>query len=203
MKKIADTCSVTECKEKYKGLGFCSKHYQRFKKRGTIEGFAHRENHSLSDTPEYEVWTGMKKRCYNKNTGQYADYGGRGIIVCDKWRESFLAFLADVGARPSPKHSIDRINNDGNYEPENVHWATDSEQASNKRTPRHYFIKKPKTTTGYRGVYPYKTHWVAKLSFKEKLLHLGSYATPEEAAKAYDEGVLKYYADTSVLNFPT
>lgn len=92
--------------------------------------------HTAEDkkSPEYESWAGMNKRCHNPNNHAYANYGGRGIEVCPEWRDSFEAFLDHVGMKPSPKHSIDRINNDGNYEPGNVRWATAKQQANNRRT---------------------------------------------------------------------
>ena len=76
-------------------------------------------------------------RCYNKNSEDYHRYGGRGIKVCERWINSFENFLTDVGFAPSPDHSIDRINNDGYYEPRNVRWATKSEQASNRSTSKY------------------------------------------------------------------
>ena len=85
---------------------------------------------------EYNTWSGMKERCYNAASKYYKYYGGRGIELCPRWLESFNNFLADMGRRPSPKHSIDRIDNDGNYEPGNCHWATRLEQAANKRSTR-------------------------------------------------------------------
>ena len=85
-------------------------------------------------TKEYAAWASMKARCHNPRSQGYARYGGRGITVCDRWRESFEAFLSDVGLAPSSKHSIDRIDNDGNYEPGNVRWATGTVQQFNKRT---------------------------------------------------------------------
>lgn len=84
-------------------------------------------------TPEYRIWTSMIQRCINPNVRKYPNYGGRGIKVCDRWRYSYQNFLADIGRRPSSKFSIDRINNDGNYEPGNCHWATAKEQRANQR----------------------------------------------------------------------
>jgi hypothetical protein len=89
--------------------------------------------HGLCHTSEYSIWAGMNDRCSNPNNNAWKYYGGRGIKVCDRWRASFEAFFADIGPRPTSKHSIDRINNDGNYEPGNVRWATATVQANNKR----------------------------------------------------------------------
>lgn len=80
----------------------------------------------------------MKQRCYNPNNPNYHRYGGRGIRVCQRWRDSCAAFVADMGPRPSPKHTVDRIDNDGNYEPGNVRWATMKEQHRNRHDSRTY-----------------------------------------------------------------
>lgn len=87
-------------------------------------------------TPEYRSWAAMIQRCNNPRNKNFAYYGGRGILVCERWQHSFAQFLADMGPRPSPKHSIDRINNDGGYEPGNCRWATQEQQKGNKRTSR-------------------------------------------------------------------
>jgi hypothetical protein len=87
---------------------------------------------------EYKAWGSMKERCYRLRATRYAQYGGRGIKVCDRWLNSFENFLADMGRRPSPEHSIDRIDNDGNYEPNNCRWATREEQRRNRTTPKRY-----------------------------------------------------------------
>ena len=83
-------------------------------------------------TQIYRAYYGMRTRCYNKNYHNYERYGGRGIKVCDRWLESFENFLADVGEPPTVEHTIDRINNEGDYEPNNVRWTTMSEQLKNR-----------------------------------------------------------------------
>lgn len=85
--------------------------------------------------PEYILWITMRARCKYPSVPSYPNYGGRGIKVCDRWDKSFGYFLEDMGKRPSSQHSLDRINNDGDYEPGNVRWATRREQRLNNRLP--------------------------------------------------------------------
>lgn len=87
--------------------------------------------HGSSNTSTYFSWKAMKSRCYNQNNNRYHAYGGRGIQVCDRWRNSFADFLADMGQKPLPRCSIERLNNDGNYEPGNCVWSTSRLQSRN------------------------------------------------------------------------
>lgn len=89
--------------------------------------------HGKYKTPEYEVWRAMKQRCLNPSQPYYPYYGGRGITICKRWLDSFENFIADMGPRPTSKHSIDRKNNNLGYSPDNCRWATASQQNANKR----------------------------------------------------------------------
>lgn len=154
--------------------------------------------HKMSKSPEYRAYRGMLNRCYRKKERNYESYGGRGIVVCDKWKESFVEFLKDVGQRPSENHSIDRINNDGNYEPGNVKWSTTLEQSLNRR-------KKRNTSSKYRGVsfYKNKNCWVAKIAINRKKYHLGYFKSEDEAALAYNEEAKALHGSLAKLNIIT
>lgn len=112
--------------------------------RGDVQSCGHRcplwfaYRHGGKNRPEYSVWLGIKKRCYNPNEKRYADWGGRGIKVCDRWLgpDGFANFLVDMGPRPGRDYQIERKDNDRDYEPGNCRWATRVEQGMNKRNNR-------------------------------------------------------------------
>lgn len=103
--------------------------------KGNKNGFRHGHCPRSGSTPEHQCWHSIKSRCLNPKHRFFKYYGALGVTICDRWRNDFAAFLADVGPRPSPKHSIDRFpDNNGNYEPGNVRWATATQQIDNRRS---------------------------------------------------------------------
>ncbi len=92
--------------------------------------------HGWGEHPEYSCWNNMKHRCLKPHARDYRNYGGRGITICQRWLDSFIWFLVDMGPKPGPGYSIDRIDNDGNYEPGNCKWSTNREQQRNTRANR-------------------------------------------------------------------
>lgn len=94
------------------------------------------EMHGMKSHPLYKKWCAIKTRCFNPNCKDYHHYGGRGIVICEEWRNSFAAFLRDMGERPTMQHTIERIDNSKGYEPGNCRWATRAEQTENTRQTR-------------------------------------------------------------------
>lgn len=95
----------------------------------------------MTISEEYRAWYSMRERCYNIRNQSFKDYGGRGITVCDRWLNSFVNFYDDMGDRPGREYSIERVNNNGNYEPNNCKWATKKEQARNSRNAKLSMMK--------------------------------------------------------------
>jgi len=139
--------------------------------------------HNLSKHPLYKTWGNMKRRCYNKNREDYDNYGGRGIKVCDRWLDSFPNFLSDMGVKPSKSHSLDRKENDGDYTPENCRWATKEEQTLNQR-----IMKTNKTD--FVGISFSGGKLRSVIYYKERQTHLGTFDTPEEAARVRDKYII-------------
>jgi NTP pyrophosphatase (non-canonical NTP hydrolase) len=114
-----------------------------------------RKTHNLSKTSEYRIWAGMIARCQNSTQTSYPYYGGRGIKVCSRWLESFENFLKDMGCRPAPEYSLDRIDSDGNYEPLNCRWATPLEQYNNRKF-RYMTIRSYQHQASKTAIYPHR-----------------------------------------------
>jgi len=170
-------CSVEACDKVTQALSLCPMHYKRLKVHGDVDYAKHKkELHGMSYTDTYNVWHGMIQRCTNRKGTAYKNYGGRGITVCEKWTNSFLAFFKDMGEKPK-YYSIDRIDNDGNYEPSNCRWASKSEQCMNTRI-------RSDNTSGYRGIVMHRQgvkRWQSKVYINGVPKSLGYYLTAAEA----------------------
>lgn len=120
---------------------------------------------------EYGIWAGIKHRCHNRFCKEYPKYGERGIKVCDRWINSFENFFADMGDRPSPKHSIDRIDNNGHYEPSNCRWATNKTQGRNRRSNRNIeYLGRTQCLSAWceeLGIRRDSVKWLAKMGLSD------------------------------------
>lgn len=126
--------------------------------------------HGMSGCSEQSIWFGMKSRCYNKNYYLYHRYGGRGITVCDSWLNDFHRFISNMGERPSKEHSIDRIDNDKGYSPDNCRWATREEQNSNtSRNIKVELFGKTQTVSQWADVFSINRVAIYKLITRKNM----------------------------------
>lgn len=176
-------CSVQKCTKKVTCRDFCQSHYNQWYNGRPLRTPENREYHGMSNEPEYDVWSKMKSRCLNIKDKDYPQWGGRGIEVCDEWVNSFVNFYRDMGKRPTDKHSLDRTNNDGNYEPSNCRWATPSQQQSNKRL---YKVN----SSGAACVYKVRNKFRVVRRVGGKNVHIGYYATLDTAKEALNSARL-------------
>lgn len=173
-------CEVVDCDNKRIALGYCNMHYQRYKKGTDLHAPARKRfTHRLSGTPEYHAWSHMRQRCNKPQTKYYEHYGGRGIKVCERWDNSFENFIKDMGKKPSPKHTLERLDNNSGYSPSNCVWASYHRQGYNRRVNKN-------NTSGIKGVYWSKrdNKWDAKIKINYKDVPIGRYEYFEEAVIA-------------------
>lgn len=130
-----DFCSIPGCDKKRTSKGYCQTHYERYLKYGD-PNYCQVHHHGMYRIPEYKTWHNMKQRCCNEKANAYHRYGGRGISVCESWKNSFKSFYADMGNKPFKGAQIDRIDNDGDYEPSNCRWVTHKENCQNRSNGR-------------------------------------------------------------------
>lgn len=179
-------CSLGNCSNKHYAKGFCEKHYANFRRTGNPIANRPIEYHGKRDSREYDCWANMKARCYDNKKKQYKDYGGRGITVCDRWKDSFNNFYEDMG--DSNGLTLDRIDFNGNYEPTNCRWVDMTIQARNTRI-------RVNNKTGVKGVRWHKAagKWISTIGIDYKEIHLGVFDCFINAVKARKEAELKYW----------
>lgn len=143
--------------------------------------------HGMTGTAIYARWKEIKRRTGAPSSSNYKNYGARGINLCEEWQQSFKAFFEYLGNPPTPKHTIERIDNSKGYEPGNVRWATYREQSLNKRLLR-------KNKTGYVGVFVTRGYIYSMITINRKRIFLGQFPTAKLAHQAYLKAKLKYHA---------
>jgi len=138
----------------------------------------------LKQHPKYETWHGMKARCYNPNSINYENYGGRGIRVCEEWRISSRAFILWCEEQKSQRGELDRRDNNGNYSPLNCHFVSPTINCCNRR-------RKIFNISGYTGVYKRWGKYEGQIKYRGKVYHIGTFLTAGEAAAARDRIIIR------------
>ena len=154
------------------------------------------KTHGLGYTRLYRIWADIKTRILNSKNKHYINYGGRGIDICEEWKNDFMSFYDWAMLNGySDELSIDRIDNNGNYEPSNCRWVGDNIQARNQRIPKN-------NTSGYRGVRyrKDKNKYIAQINVNKKRIHLGYFQTADEGAIAYNNYIIKNNLEGFILN---
>lgn len=168
-----NTCATKKCGKPIRASGYCKNHYHS-------EVF-------LKRRPLYNTWCNMLRRCNDPSHPRYKDWGGRGIKVCERWQRSYTDFARDMGQRPSRDHTLDRIDNNGDYEPSNVRWTTASRQSFNRRV-------RNTNSTGVSGVCWNKRigRYQATITVNKKREHLGWFKDLDDAISARRRAEVRY-----------
>lgn len=200
------SCSVDGCDSRGKTLkngstcfvhGLCMRHYEKYRVYGDpLHGTIHAFGENRATSTLYKTYQGIKKRCFDASDHNYKKYGARGISLYGEWVDTYKGFTKfaeyieqELGPKPTPRHSLDRIDNDKDYEPGNLRWATSNVQCINRRVPIN-------NTSGHKGVYfsSVEQRWCAVISIEGRKTKLGRFKSKQDAVDARERAEHKYYA---------